>query len=189
MQQTIAIASRNLLSSLLWIGIGSAFIATTAWIEVPLLPIPMTMQTYGILVVGGLYGSRLGMATVFAYLLEGMVGLPVFAGGASGIAALLSPSGGYLIGFLPMVGIIGWVADKGWHRKTLPLILGLLLAHASVFILGVWWLSAYVGWDNAIAYGLLPFVWGVGGGMFALKTFMAYASIRGARKILASFKN
>src|SRR5262245_60405354 len=99
--------------------VGVLLLTLSAKIQIPLWPVPMTMQTYVILVIGMAYGTRLAMLTVFAYLLAGALGLPVFAGTPEkgiGIPYMLGPTGGYLAGFLAATLLMGKLAERGWDR-------------------------------------------------------------------------
>jgi biotin transport system substrate-specific component len=136
---------------------GSALIALSARIQVPMWPVPMTMQTFAVLVIGMACGARLGAAIVAVYLLEGLVGLPVFASGA-GPAYFAGPTGGYLIGFLISAAVVGALAERGWGRAPLMAFAAQMIGTAFIFVLGVGWLAALIGPDQAIAHGLLPFI-------------------------------
>ena len=96
---------------------GSALMAVSAKIQVPMWPVPMTMQTFAVLVIGMAYGARLAGATLLLYLAEGAVGFPVFASGG-GIAYMAGPTGGYLVGFLIAAVMVGWLAERGWDRNV-----------------------------------------------------------------------
>ena len=136
---------------------GSALIALSARIQVPMWPVPMTMQTFAVLLIGMACGARLGAAIVAVYLLEGLVGLPVFASGA-GPAYFAGPTGGYLVGFLVSAGVVGALAERGWARTPLLAFAAQMIGTALIFLLGVAWLAALIGPDQAIAGGLLPFI-------------------------------
>lgn len=106
---------------------GSLFVAICAQIQVPLQPVPITMQTFAALVVGMAYGARLGAATLLLYLIEGAIGLPVFAAFNSGLLNLAS--GGYIIGFVLAAGVVGWLAQRGWDRNTPTTALAMLIGN------------------------------------------------------------
>jgi biotin transport system substrate-specific component len=139
---------------------GSLLLALAAQISVPLpfTPVPVTGQTLGVLLIGALYGPLRGPLAVLAYLAEGVAGLPVFALGRSGAAALLGPTGGYLVGFVPaaaVAGVLGGAGRPAWFRLA-----GLLLATALVYAVGVPWLAwvRVMPLASAVAAGLLPFL-------------------------------
>jgi biotin transport system substrate-specific component len=137
---------------------GSLFVAICAQIQVPLQPVPITMQTFAALVVGMAYGARLGAATLLLYLIEGAIGLPVFAGFASGLLSLAS--GGYIIGFVLAAGVVGWLAERGWDRNTPTTALAMLIGNIVIYVPGLLWLATFVGTDKVLAYGLTPFLLG-----------------------------
>jgi biotin transport system substrate-specific component len=138
---------------------GSLLIAVCAHIKVPMWPVPMTMQTFAVLLIGFMYGSRLGVATVALYLAEGAVGLPVFAGGG-GIAHLAGPTAGYLVGFLVAAALTGWLAEAGWSRSVPRTLLGMALGSTVIFLFGFVWLSVLLGAEKAFMAGLVPFLVG-----------------------------
>ncbi|MCC7048057.1 MAG: biotin transporter BioY [Alphaproteobacteria bacterium] len=156
---------------------GSLLLALSAKVQVPFWPVPMTMQTFVVLVLGASYGWRLGLATVLLYLAEGAFGLPVFAGTPEkglGLAYMAGPTGGFLIGFAAAVALTGFLAAQGWTRDLPRLTLMMLLGHAAIFLFGVGWLAALLGWEKAVALGLSPF-WAA----TALKTALAVAVVAG----------
>jgi biotin transport system substrate-specific component len=148
--------------------VGSALLTLSAKIQVPLPPVPMTLQTLVVLMLGAAYGWRLGGATVALYLAEGLAGLPVFAGSVAGPLYFAGPTGGFLIGFLVAAILTGVLAERGWDRP-LPRVLALMaLGHAVIFAFGLGWLSALIGPEKAWALGAAPFVLAT-----ALKTALA----------------
>ncbi len=136
---------------------GTALLALSAKVQVPFWPVPMTLQTLVVMMIGATYGTRLGGATLIAYLAEGAMGLPVFASG-SGLAYLAGPTGGYLFGFLLAAVAVGLASDRGWLRGLLPAAGVMLAATALIYAPGVLWLSGFLGAEKAIAAGLLPFL-------------------------------
>jgi biotin transport system substrate-specific component len=140
---------------------GSTLLALSSQVAVPLNPVPITMQTFAVLVIGAAYGWRLGAATVALYLAEGAIGLPVFAELSSGPAALFGPTGGYLFGFLLAAAIAGFLAERGWDRDIPRTALAMLAGNIALYAPGLIWLSGFVGgFDNAVAFGLMPFLGG-----------------------------
>jgi biotin transport system substrate-specific component len=139
--------------------VGTALLTLSAKVQVPFWPVPMTMQTFMVLVIGVAYGPRLGMATVLLYLAEGAVGLPVFAGAAAGPAYLAGPTAGYLLGFVLAAGLCGWAAERGMDRRFTPLVVVMVGAHLLILALGTTWLALglNLGWAKAYAVGLHPF--------------------------------
>ncbi len=140
--------------------VGSLLLAISAKINVPMWPVPMTMQTFVVAVIGMAYGWRLGGATLLLYLAEGAMGLPVFATG-SGLVYMSGPTGGYLVGFLVAAVFLGWTAERGWDRTVLHTAAAMTIGTALIFILGVGWLAVFLGnLDKALASGLYPFIAG-----------------------------
>ncbi|ACI99356.1 biotin transporter BioY [Rhodospirillum centenum] len=153
-------------------------VAGAAWVEVPMIPVPMTMQTWAVVLVGTLCGWRLGAAALALYLLQGALGLPVFAGGHAGTAVLTGPTGGYLAAFPVAAALCGFLAERGW-RATLPRLLTSLLAgHALILAAGFVWLSGFVGAEKALHAGVLPFLAGM-----VLKSALAAASVRAVERL------
>jgi biotin transport system substrate-specific component len=143
--------------ALLAIG-GSLALAASAQIQVPIQPVPMTLQSLVVLLIGAAYGWRLGAATVLLYLAEGLCGMPVFAGFRAGPATLIGPTGGFLLGFVPAAALAGWLAARGWTQGVVRSGALFLAGHAVLLATGVAWLATLIGLDRAIAVGLLPFV-------------------------------
>lgn len=138
---------------------GSIFIAICAHIQVPMVPVPMTMQTFAVLLIGLAFGWRLGTATVALYLAEGAIGLPVFAKGG-GLAYFMGPTAGYLVGFLAAVFVVGWLAEAGWGRPAVRVFGAMLIGSALIYLFGAAWLATFLGFEKAIALGVAPFLIG-----------------------------
>lgn len=162
---------------------GTLFIALCAHIKVPMVPVPMTMQTFAILVVGMAFGWRLGLATVLLYIGEGMAGLPVFTNAGASPAYLLGPTGGYIAGFAVAAAATGWLAERGWDRSIWTTLPAMAIGTVCILGLGVAWLSTLIGFDTAIAAGLLPFVWGA-----LVKIALAAAVLPGAWWVVARIR-
>lgn len=148
------------LRELVLVAAGVVFITICAKINVPMYPVPMTMQTFAALVIGMAYGTRLGGATLLAYLGAGAAGLPVFAAGG-GIAYFLGPTTGYLVGFLVSAVFVGWTAERGWDRSLVMTAAAMALGTLIIFALGIAWLSVFLG-DPVAAFenGMKPFILG-----------------------------
>ncbi len=140
---------------------GSALLALSARISVPMWPVPITMQTFAVLVIGAAYGWRLGGATILLYMAEAAVGLPVFSKGG-GIAYFYSATSmGYIYGYLPAAMLIGWLAQRGWDRNPATTALAMLFGNILIYVPGLLWLGMIVGWDKPILeWGLTPFLLG-----------------------------
>lgn len=156
---------------------GTLLIALAAQVTVRLLPVPMTLQTLAILVVGFAYGARLGVATLITYLAQGAVGLPVFAGGAAGLPYMMGPTGGFLLGFVLVAAVAGFAADRGATRSLLWAVPVALFASALVYIPGLAWPAVSMGTDwSALWSGwMAPFLMGD-----AVKAVMAALIVTGA---------
>ncbi len=128
-------------------------------IPLPFTPVPLTGQTFGVLLTGALLGPRLGALAMLLYLMEGASGLPFFAGGAFGAARLAGPTGGYLIAYPFAAAVAGWLATRGWDRRPLTMLVALLLGSVVIFALGAAWLAHFVGGaSHALTLGVLPFL-------------------------------
>ena len=138
----------------------SGLIALSAQAAVPLpfSPVPVSGQTLAVLLIASALGRRLGSAAVLAYLAEGAMGLPVFAGGIGGPAALIGPTGGYLVGFLPAAWVCGALAERGWDRNIPGMVASMVAGETVLFATGLFWLSRYVGPAAVWGMGLLPFL-------------------------------
>jgi biotin transport system substrate-specific component len=138
---------------------GSALIALAAQVRIPLpfSPVPVTGQTFAVLLVAAALG-RLGLASVIAYLVEGAVGLPVFAGGLSGAAYMTGPTGGYLIGFALAAAVVGSAAERGWDRHLATALAAMLVGEVAIYICGLAWLARFVPADRLLTAGLVPFI-------------------------------
>ena len=137
---------------------GSVVLALSAKIQVPFWPVPITMQSMAVLLIGVVYGRRLGTLTILAYLAEGFAGLPVFAGAVAGPAYMAGPTGGYLLGFVLSGFFAGWAAELGWGRDLPRTLLLMMAGHVLIFVPGVIWLAMSFGWTGAVAFGIGPFL-------------------------------
>jgi biotin transport system substrate-specific component len=147
---------------------GSLFMAASAQFsrEFSFSTVPITGQTFAVLLIGALYGSKLGAATIIAYIAEGVTGLPFFAQGRGGIAAITTASGGYLFGFIIAAYVVGWFAERGWDRSRW-IILPMLVGNAILYVPGLIWLhyqfqivDKSISWETTLDYGLWPFIAG-----------------------------
>jgi biotin transport system substrate-specific component len=137
--------------------LGVALLTLSAKIQVPFWPVPMTLQTLVVLLIGATCGARLAGITLGSYLVLGAVGIPVFASGA-GIAYMFGPTGGYLLGFFAAAVLLGYLADRGMGRSFLSALLLFAIGEVVIFALGTGWLATLIGVDRAIAAGLVPFI-------------------------------
>ncbi|HIJ58994.1 MAG TPA: biotin transporter BioY [Nitrospirae bacterium] len=142
--------------------LGSMLIALSAQIAIPLpfTPVPITGQTLGVLVVGTMLGAKRGALSAIFYIIEAVMGLPVFAGFKGGFHHLLGPTGGYIIGFVPAAYIVGYFAQRGWDRNPLKAVMSILAGNLVIYIFGLSVLSIYVGRESLLQLGFYPFVVG-----------------------------
>lgn len=142
---------------------GSLLVAALAQVEIPLpfTPVPVTGQTFGVLLIGAVLGSKRGAASLALYLVEGGLGLPFFAGGASGLGILTGATAGYLVGFIIAAFIIGLLAERGLERSVRTSLIPFLVGMIIIYACGVTWLAVVLGsFSKALAAGLFPFLIG-----------------------------
>jgi biotin transport system substrate-specific component len=162
--------------------LGSIGVALCAQISIrlPFTPVPLTGQTFAVLLAGIVLGSRKGAAAVALYLAEGVAGLPVYASGASGAGTFLGPTGGYLLAFPLAAALTGALAERGWDRTPLRAGAAMLLGSAVILGMGGLWLIAFVGGaDAALWQGILPFLPGD-----LVKTALAALALPGTWRLL-----
>jgi len=152
------IESLNILKKILLVIFGTLLLTVSAKIKVPFYPVPMTMQTFVVVLIGVTLGWKLGLITILAYLFEGAIGLPVFAGTPEkgvGISYITGPTGGYLIGFITSVLIAGFV---NLNRNIFVRFLLISLSVFAIYLTGVPWLAYLAGWEVAYVWGIKNFV-------------------------------
>jgi len=137
---------------------GVAFLSIMSQVLIPLpyTPVPISLGTFGVTLMALLYGKKLGTATILSYVAAGSLGAPIFAGGKAG--SLFSPTGGYILGYIIAVVILGYLADKGVTKSYVKTILSLLLSSAIILTLGALVLSLFMPGKNAFMIGVLPFL-------------------------------
>ena len=149
----------KLIKSLLIIILGSIALTVSAKVKIPFYPVPMTMQTFVVLFLGISFGYKIGLSTVGLYLLEGIVGLPVFSNTPErgiGMVYFTGPTMGYLIGFLSACYLASFINLKD---SLFKILIKLTLAVSTIYILGVLWLGTLIGWDKQIfSLGVAPFL-------------------------------
>jgi biotin transporter BioY len=140
---------------------GSLILCISAQVKVylPISPVPITGQTFAVLMLAALLGSKLGVLAIIAYLAEGVAGLPVFAGGM-GLAVLIGPTGGYLVGFIAVAYVVGRLAEMGWDRRVSTTIVAMLAGEIVLYTFGVCWLAIMTNIRTALVIGLYPFIVG-----------------------------
>ena len=155
--------------------VGSTLLAISAKVQVPFWPVPMTMQTLVVLLIGAHGGVRLAAATVLAYLVEGAAGLPVFSTGA-GLAFMAGPTGGSLVGFMVAAMTVAFAFERGLATTVVRAAAVFIVADTLILALGFAWLSTLIGSEKALAVGVIPFL-----PAEALKIALATASMPLAR--------
>ncbi|MBB3810048.1 biotin transporter BioY [Pseudochelatococcus contaminans] len=160
---------------------GTALLALSSYITVPMLPVPITMQTFAVTLIGALYGWRLGAVTVLAWMAEGAMGLPVFANGTSGFIVFAGPTAGYLLTFPVMAALTGWLAERGWNgQRPWLAFAAALAANLLCLTVGGAWLATIVGVERAILAGVVPFLVGA-----ALKSGLSATVLAGIVRVQA----
>jgi biotin transport system substrate-specific component len=171
----------GVLRTVILIALGTALLTLSAKINLPLPYVPMTLQTLVVLVIGAAYGWRLGGTTVMVYLAEGATGLPVFAGPVGGLAPLLGPTAGYLVGFVAAAFTTGWLSERGWDRSMPLLFVAMGAGHIIILAAGFAWLvfGMKLGFEKAWLVGIAPFV-----AASVIKNALGAALVPAIRRIL-----
>ena len=157
----------RIFKSLIVIFLGSILLTISAKVKIPFYPVPMTMQTFVVLFLGLSFGYKIGLATVSLYLIEGIIGLPVFSNSPEkgiGLVYFTGPTMGYLIGFLPAVFLTGFLKLDDWTKKEnqslkffLNNLIKLLISVSVIYLLGLIWLNNLIGFEKALLFGFKPF--------------------------------
>ena len=159
MENIKVLSNQKIIKYLLIVFLGSLLLAISAKIKIPFYPVPMTMQTFVVVLMGMAFGWRIGVATVSIYLLEGIIGLPVFAGTPEkglGLVYFMGPTMGYLIGFLFAVFLAGYLNLK---TNVFFIFIKLILSVSIIYVFGILWLGNLIGWDKPLLeLGLMPFL-------------------------------
>ena len=159
MDLTKQISQSQIIKLLAIIFFGSILLAVSAKVKIPFYPVPMTMQTFVVLLLGVSFGYKIGLATIILYLMEGIIGLPVFSNSPErgvGFAYFTGPTMGYLIGFLSACFLASFVKK---NDNYFVIFLKLILSVSTIYILGVLWLGTIIGWDKPIlSLGVYPFL-------------------------------
>ena len=146
--------------------VGVLALAVMAKIKIPMWPVAISMGTFAVLTIGAAYGPKLGLTTIIAYMIVGGLGFDVFQNSSAeafGWSYMMGGTGGYLVGYVLAIGIMGWAARAGWDRSWGKMALAMLIANAAIYVPGVLWLGQLYGWENPIlAWGLWPFLIGDG---------------------------
>ncbi|WP_210492807.1 biotin transporter BioY [Microvirga antarctica] len=174
------------LRAMVLLALGSALLTVSAKTQVPLPFVPMTMQTMVVLLIGATYGSRLGAATIALYLLQGALGMPVFANTPPVIAGpgyFAGPTGGFLVGFLAAACVMGYMAERGWDRTLARVAVMMTLGHAVILLAGFGWLSVLLPVAEAWSVGIVPFI-----AATIVKTALAVALMQAAWSVIGRSK-
>ena len=160
---------------------GALFVAALSQVKIPLpfTPVPLTGQTFAVLLVGAALGAKRGFGSLSLYLALGALGLPFFAGGQSGLAYMAGPTLGYLIGFVLAAYVVGLLAERGLERSMRTSILPFLTGTIIIYICGAGWLAVLFGIEKALALGVLPFLPGD-----AIKLVLAGIALPAAWKLV-----
>lgn len=178
-------AKQGTLADLSLILLGSLVVAATAQFSIHLELVPITGQTLGVLLVGMALGSRRGALALTAYLAQGVAGLPVFAEGKVGLAALQGPTGGYLLGFIAAAWLVGLLAERGFDRNLFTTLAAMLAGNIVIYACGLIWLQPFVGdWRATLNAGMVPFLLGD-----AIKAVLAALLLPGTWKLLGTNKS
>src|SRR5690606_30615774 len=155
-----ATALRRATAEVVLVTAGAALVALGARLSVPLpfSQVPITGQTFAVLLVGAALGSGRGAASMVTYLAAAVAGLPIFSSGGCCLPWLLGPTGGYLMSYPFAAWLTGRLAERGWDRRFDTATLAMLAGTAVIYAFGVTWLSAFVGWERTLFAGLLPFL-------------------------------
>jgi biotin transport system substrate-specific component len=167
---------------------GAGFVALAAQIEIHLgfTPVPITAQTFAVLLVGTALGSLLGVAALAVYVLVGLIGAPVYSGGEGGWELIEGATGGYLVGFVVAAGIAGLLAERKWDRRLSTAVTALLTGNVVIYLFGLPWLArvADYGWQKTFENGLYPFVVGD-----LVKLYLAGALLPAAWRLVSRLRD
>lgn len=156
--------SASLLKPAALVFAGSLLLTLSAKFQVPFYPVPMTLQTLVVLLMGVVLGWRLGALTVLFYLAQGAAGLPVFAGTPEkglGLLYMVGPTGGYLMGFVLAAALTGWLAERGFDRTRMGTAVAMIGGNLVIYAMGLIWLGSFVGYNSTLlTLGLTPFLLG-----------------------------
>lgn len=157
----LRLRDRPLAVQVIAIVLGSALMTASSYVSVPMVPVPMTMQTLAATLIGALYGWRLGALTIAVWLMQGALGMPVFSNGGAGVAHLFGRTGGYLFAFPIAAAATGWLAERGWTGdRVVRGFLAMLAGNTLCLVIGGAWLAVLIGAEKAFWFGVAPFVAG-----------------------------
>ena len=183
---TATLFGRRIVVQALLLAVGVLLLTVSAKAKIPLWPVPMTMQTFVVLLLAMAYGTGLGTATLGTYIAAGALGVPVFAGTPEqgiGVPYMLGPTGGYLAGFLVATMLLGKLAGRGWDRRLGSSLAAMTLGHLLILACGVAWLATTLGLERAFAVGFTPFILAT-----VIKTLLAAAVLPPAWRLVARLR-
>lgn len=154
---------KNIFVDLFFMILSVAFLGVLSNIRINIWPVPITMQTFGVMLIAFFFGSRKGVLTILLYVLSGIVGFSVFSGNKSGIMTLMGPTGGYILGFLACVYFVGKMVEKGYGRNKKSVLHVMLLGNLIIYcfgLIGLWYYLGNVGIVKILMVGLVPFLIG-----------------------------
>lgn len=173
----LGLGERSLAVKASCIFVGAFVLTLASWISVPMVPVPITMQTFAVTMIGALYGWRLGTLTILAWLGSALLGFPVLAGSAGGIAPFIGPTAGYLLSFPIMSALVGWLTERGWGGdRVARSFLAHLAANGLGLTIGGAWLAVLLGVQKGLSLGIAPFILGA-----ILKSALAAAVLKGVK--------
>jgi biotin transport system substrate-specific component len=154
------VINRSAAMNVLLVVTGSFLLAVSAQVQIPVLPVPWTLQPLALLLIGASLGLTRGASAAALYLLEGLAGFPVFAGGASGLHIFMGPTAGYLYAFPAAAAVAGYISERGWGTSFFRTLLGMALALGLVYLGGWSWLAGMfsLGARGAFDVGVAPFL-------------------------------
>ena len=177
----------GLLTDVLLVLAGTGFVALAAQVsfDIPGTPVPITGQTFAVVLVGASLGALLGLASLGLYLFVGALGAPVYADGHHGWDVLTGPTGGYIVGFVLAAIVTGWLAQQRWDRRFSSAVAAMLTGNVLIYAVGLPWLAddQDLGFKGTMAEGLAPFIPGD-----LLKLYLAGALLPGAWRLVERFK-
>lgn len=171
------------------VAVVSVAVAARVDVAIPGTPVPQSLQTLAVVLVGGALGLRLGTLALVAYLSAGAVGLPVFAGGAAGMDALVGPTAGYLGGFVGAAALVGWAGDRGRLARFGPALAAAVAAHLVILLPGWAWLARDIGAGAAWRGGVTPFLWGGAVKAAVAAALLAWTPLGSAARVRAGARS